>query len=148
MLTFLLQADTSEAINQAAAAVATQEKVSLSMIDMAVKGGWLMIPLIILSILADQLIFRKVLMEFGVPLSGARLGMLLIPLMLQTRAYQDPVSGFYSLMQVLTAHAECAATASISITSRHLMSRGFMSLRTLRMSRWISSKTTLWLSLT
>ena len=59
--------------------------------------------LIILSILADQLIFRKVLREFGVPLSGARLGMLLIPLMLQTRAYQDPVSGFYSLMQVLTA---------------------------------------------
>ncbi len=59
--------------------------------------------LIILTILADQLIFRKVLMEFGVPLSGARLGMLLIPLMLQTRAYQDPVSGFYSLMQVLTA---------------------------------------------
>ena len=59
--------------------------------------------LIILSILADQLIFRKVLMEFGVPLSGARLGMLLIPLMLQTRAYQDPVSGFYSLMQLLTA---------------------------------------------
>ncbi|MBQ6510206.1 MAG: hypothetical protein IJI07_12090 [Flexilinea sp.] len=59
--------------------------------------------LIILTILADQLIFRKVLTEFGVPLSGARLGMLLIPLMLQTRAYQDPVSGFYSLMQVLTA---------------------------------------------
>ena len=48
LLTLLLQADTSEAISQAAAAVATQEKVSLSMIDMAVKGGWLMIPLIIL----------------------------------------------------------------------------------------------------
>ena len=59
--------------------------------------------LIILTILIDQLIFRKVLMEYGVPLSGARLGMLLIPLMLQTRVYQDPVSGFYSLMQVLTA---------------------------------------------
>ena len=56
-----------------------------------------------IEILADQLIFRKVLMEFGVPLSEARLGMLLIPLMLQTRAYQDPVSGFYCLMQVLTA---------------------------------------------
>ncbi len=41
--------------------------------------------LIILTILIDQLIFRKVLMEYGVPLSGARLGMLLIPLMLQTR---------------------------------------------------------------
>lgn len=59
--------------------------------------------LIILTILMDQLIFRKVLMEFGVSRSGARLGMLLIPLLLQTRAYQDPVSGFYSLMQVLTA---------------------------------------------
>ena len=59
--------------------------------------------LIILSILANQLIFRKVLRECGVSLSGARMGMLLIPLMLQTRAYQDPVSGFYSLMQVLTA---------------------------------------------
>ena len=59
--------------------------------------------LIILTILIDQLIFRKVLIEYGVPLSGARLGMLLIPLTLQTRVYQDPVSGFYSLMQVLTA---------------------------------------------
>lgn len=59
--------------------------------------------LIILLILADQLVFRKVLLEFDVPLSGARLGMLLVPLMLQTRAYQDPVSGFYGLMQVLTA---------------------------------------------
>ena len=59
--------------------------------------------LIILTILIDQLIFRNTLMEFGVPRSGARLGMLLIPLLLQTRVYQDPVSGFYSLMQVLTA---------------------------------------------
>ena len=59
--------------------------------------------LIILLILADQLIFRKFLQEFGVPLPEARLGMLLLPLMLQTRAYQDPVSGFYGLMQILTA---------------------------------------------
>ena len=59
--------------------------------------------LIIFSILINQLIFRKVLVEFGVPLSGARVGMLLIPILLQTRPYQDPVSGFYSLMQVLTA---------------------------------------------
>ena len=59
--------------------------------------------LIILTILIDQLIFRNVLMEYGVSRAGSRLGMLLIPLMLQTRAYQDPVSGFYSLMQVLTA---------------------------------------------
>lgn len=59
--------------------------------------------LIILSILADQLIFRVTLTEFGVTKNRARMGMLLIPLMLQTRVYQDPVSGFYSLMQVLTA---------------------------------------------
>ena len=59
--------------------------------------------LIILTILANQLIFRKTLLEFGVPISGARLGMLLIPTLLQTRPYQDPVSGFYGLMQVLTA---------------------------------------------
>ncbi|MBO6222234.1 MAG: MotA/TolQ/ExbB proton channel family protein [Bacteroidales bacterium] len=59
LLTLLLQADTSEAISQAAAAVATQEKVSLSMIDMAVKGGWLMIPLIILSILTIYIFGMK-----------------------------------------------------------------------------------------
>ncbi len=59
--------------------------------------------LIILLILADMLIFRKVLPEFGVSVSGARLGMLLLPLMFQTRAYQDPISGFYGLMQILTA---------------------------------------------
>lgn len=59
--------------------------------------------LIILMILGNQLIFRNVLMEFGFSLREARLGMLLIPLLLQTRVYQDPVSGFYGLMQVLTA---------------------------------------------
>ena len=59
--------------------------------------------LIILLILGDMLIFRKVLPEFGVSLSGSRMGMLLLPLMFQTRAYQDPVSGFYGLMQILTA---------------------------------------------
>lgn len=59
LLTFLLQADTSEAISQAAAAVATQEKVSLSMIDMAVKGGWLMIPLLILSVLTIYIFGMK-----------------------------------------------------------------------------------------
>ena len=59
--------------------------------------------LIILLILADQLIFRSVLLEFDFSLREARLGMLLIPVLLQTRVYQDPVSGFYGLMQVLTA---------------------------------------------
>ena len=59
LLTFLLQADTAEALTQAAAAVATKEKVSLSMIDMAVKGGWLMIPLIILSLLTIYIFGMK-----------------------------------------------------------------------------------------
>ena len=59
--------------------------------------------LIILMILANQLIFRKVLLEFGFSLGEARLGMLLLPILLQTRVYQDPVSGFYGLMQMVTA---------------------------------------------
>lgn len=59
LLTFLLQAETAEAIQEAAAMVATQEKVSLSMIDMAVKGGWLMIPLVLLSILAIYIFGMK-----------------------------------------------------------------------------------------
>ena len=59
--------------------------------------------LIIVSILVNQLIFRNTLIEYKVPLPYARTGMLMIPLLLQTRLYQDPVSGFYSLMQVLTA---------------------------------------------
>ena len=59
LLTFLLQADTAEALTQAAAAIATTEKVSLSMIDMAVKGGWLMIPLIILSLITIYIFGMK-----------------------------------------------------------------------------------------
>lgn len=59
LLTFLLQAETAEAVQEAAATVATQEKVSLSMIDMAVKGGWLMIPLVLLSILAIYIFGMK-----------------------------------------------------------------------------------------
>ncbi|MBQ4511450.1 MAG: hypothetical protein II969_00550 [Anaerolineaceae bacterium] len=59
--------------------------------------------LIIVSILLNQIIFRNVLRAYDVPLPYARAGMLIIPLLLQTRLYQDPVSGFYSLMQVLTA---------------------------------------------
>ncbi len=59
--------------------------------------------LIILFILANQLIFRQTLLEFGLPLRYARAGMLILPLLLQTRVYQDPVSGFYGLMQVVTA---------------------------------------------
>ncbi len=59
LFTFLLQTDTLDALNQAAAAVATKEKISLSMIDMAVKGGWLMIPLIILSIITIYIFGMK-----------------------------------------------------------------------------------------
>lgn len=59
LFTFLLQTDTLDALNRAAAAVATKEKISLSMIDMAVKGGWLMIPLIILSILTIYIFGMK-----------------------------------------------------------------------------------------
>ena len=59
--------------------------------------------LIILFILVNQLIFRQTLLEFGLPLRYARAGMLILPLLLQTRVYQDPVSGFYGLMQVLSA---------------------------------------------
>jgi len=50
-LTFLLQADTAAAINQAAQTVAVKQQASMSLIDMTIKGGWLMIPLFILSIL-------------------------------------------------------------------------------------------------
>ena len=46
-LAILLQSDMAEA----ATTIATQEDVSMSMIDMAVKGGWLMIPLLILSVI-------------------------------------------------------------------------------------------------
>ena len=49
--TFLLQADTAAAINQAAQTVAVKQQASMSLIDMTIKGGWLMIPLFILSIL-------------------------------------------------------------------------------------------------
>lgn len=50
-LTFLLQADTTAAIDQAAQTVAVKQQASMSLIDMTIKGGWLMIPLFILSIL-------------------------------------------------------------------------------------------------
>ena len=50
-LTFLLQADTPAAIDQAAQTVVVKQQASMSLIDMTIKGGWLMIPLFILSIL-------------------------------------------------------------------------------------------------
>lgn len=51
LFTLLLQAD--------AGAAAVSEKVSLSMIDMAVKGGWLMIPLVILSFITIYIFGMK-----------------------------------------------------------------------------------------
>ncbi len=54
LLTSLLQADTL-----ATAGAAVQEKVSMSLIDMAVKGGWLMIPLVILSVITIYLFGMK-----------------------------------------------------------------------------------------
>ena len=51
LLTFLLQADTAAALDQAAQTVAVKQQASMSLIDMTIKGGWLMIPLFILSIL-------------------------------------------------------------------------------------------------
>lgn len=57
--------------------------------------------LIIALVLADQLMLRAVLLKLGVPKKYAQACMLLIPLLIQLRAYQDPVSGFYGLMQVI-----------------------------------------------
>ncbi|MBR4438732.1 MAG: MotA/TolQ/ExbB proton channel family protein [Bacteroidales bacterium] len=59
LITFFLQADAVEAVNQAAGTLASSQKVSLSMIDMAVKGGWLMIPLVILSVLTIYIFGMK-----------------------------------------------------------------------------------------
>lgn len=55
LLTTLLQAD----IVGAAEAVATKEELSFSLIDMAFKGGWLMIPLFALSIVTIYLFGMK-----------------------------------------------------------------------------------------
>ena len=59
LITIFLQADAVEAVNQAAGTLASSQKVSLSMIDMAVKGGWLMIPLVILSVLTIYIFGMK-----------------------------------------------------------------------------------------
>ena len=59
--------------------------------------------IIILLILADQIFFRFTLLEMGSGKRFARSCMLLIPMLIQTRAYQDPVNGFYGLMQIILA---------------------------------------------
>lgn len=55
----LLQSDSAEIISNMTQTVATQEKISLSLIDLAIKGGWLMIPLLILSIVAIYIFGMK-----------------------------------------------------------------------------------------
>ncbi len=52
MLFTLLQIDPQAAAAVMDAAVPVQEEMSFSLIEMAVKGGWLMIPLLLLSIMA------------------------------------------------------------------------------------------------
>ena len=52
MLFTLLQIDPQAAAAVMDAAVPVQEEMSFSLIQMAVKGGWLMIPLLLLSIMA------------------------------------------------------------------------------------------------
>ena len=58
MLTYLLQADPAEAV-QAVQAAPVQQEMSYSLIDMAAKGGWLMIVLLILSIIAIYIFGKK-----------------------------------------------------------------------------------------
>ena len=56
ILTTILQSDPSSVI---AEAVPVQEELSFSLIDMAIKGGWLMIPLFLLSILTIYIFAQK-----------------------------------------------------------------------------------------
>ena len=58
MLFTLLQTDLSEAMDAALAAPVAQE-MNYSLIDMAVKGGWLMIVLLALSVVAIYLFGKK-----------------------------------------------------------------------------------------
>ena len=64
MLTYLLQADPAQAAEavQAVQAAPVQQEMSYSLIDMAVKGGWLMIVLLILSIIAIYIFGKKLWM--------------------------------------------------------------------------------------
>ena len=55
MLRFLLQADIVDAVQ----AAPVQQEMSYSLIDMAVKGGWLMIVLLALSIVAIYIFGKK-----------------------------------------------------------------------------------------
>ena len=59
MLFSLLQAEIPEVIETAAAAVPQQQEMSYSLLEMASKGGWLMIVLLILSIIAIYIFGKK-----------------------------------------------------------------------------------------
>lgn len=58
MLTYLLQADPAEAVQ----VTATQQEMSYSLIEMATKGGWLMIVLAVLSVIAIYIFGKKLWM--------------------------------------------------------------------------------------
>ncbi|MBR4808989.1 MAG: MotA/TolQ/ExbB proton channel family protein [Bacteroidales bacterium] len=59
MLSYLLQADPVEAVQ---AAVPVQQEMTFSLIDMAVKGGWLMVVLLALSVVALFIFGKKLWM--------------------------------------------------------------------------------------
>jgi len=59
MLFSLLQADTALALSQATEVTPVPQEMSISIIDMAIKGGWLMIVLLLLSIIAIYIFGKK-----------------------------------------------------------------------------------------
>ena len=59
MLFSLLQADTALALSQSAEVTPVPQEMSISIIDMAIKGGWLMIVLLLLSIIAIYIFGKK-----------------------------------------------------------------------------------------
>jgi biopolymer transport protein ExbB len=62
MLSYLLQADPVEAVQEVAQAAPVQQVMSYSLIDMAVKGGPLMIVLLVLSVIALYIFGKKLWM--------------------------------------------------------------------------------------
>ena len=59
LLNILLQSDAAGTVANLAEAVPVKEELSFSLIDMAFKGGWLMIPLFLLSIFTIYLFGQK-----------------------------------------------------------------------------------------
>lgn len=57
----------------------------------------------------DMLLLGLLVREIGGSRKISRLAMLLIPVLIQFRAYQDPVTGFYGLMQVIMAELMLSA---------------------------------------